>query len=99
MSSTIKYKGYIGSVEYSDEDKCFFGKIELIDDLVTFEATSVEELELNFKNCVDEYLETREQLENKELLNIVKQRSKIPLDKYISLEEMAKKHNIDLNDL
>lgn len=36
MSNIIKYKGYIGSIEYSSEDKLFFGKIELIDDLVTF---------------------------------------------------------------
>lgn len=63
MSSTIEYKDYIGSVEYSNEDKCFFGKIEMIDDLVTFEAVSVDELESNFKNCVDEYLETCKQLQ------------------------------------
>jgi len=63
MSSNIEYKDYIGSVEYSSEDKCFFGKIEMIDDLVTFEAVSVDELESNFKNCVDEYLETCKQLQ------------------------------------
>ena len=63
MSSTIEYKDYIGSVEYSNEDKCFFGKIEMIDDLVTFEATNVDELETNFKNCVDEYLATCSQLQ------------------------------------
>lgn len=58
MSNTIEYKDYIGSVEYSSEDRCFFGKIEMIDDLVTFEATSIDELENNFHTCVDEYLET-----------------------------------------
>jgi len=62
MSSTIEYKDYIGSVEYSHEDRCFFGKIEMIDDLVTFEATTVDELETNFKNCVDEYIQTCKQL-------------------------------------
>ena len=36
MSNTIEYKDYLGTVEYSNEDKCFFGKIEMIDDLVTF---------------------------------------------------------------
>ncbi|HIP28305.1 MAG TPA: toxin-antitoxin system HicB family antitoxin, partial [Sulfurovum sp.] len=25
MANTIEYKGYIGSIEYSPEDKCFFG--------------------------------------------------------------------------
>ncbi len=58
MASTIEYNGYIGSIEYSCEDKCFFGKIEMINDLVTFEANSADELEKNFQSVVDEYLET-----------------------------------------
>lgn len=58
MANTIEYNGYIGSIEYSAEDKCFFGKVEMIDDLVTFEASHAEELEINFQNAVDEYIET-----------------------------------------
>jgi predicted HicB family RNase H-like nuclease len=58
MANTIEYKGYIGSIEYSPQDKCFFGKLEMIDDLVTFEADNAQELENNFRNAVDEYLET-----------------------------------------
>ena len=38
MSNKIEYNGYIGTVEYSQEDKCFFGKLEMINDLVTFES-------------------------------------------------------------
>ena len=62
MANTIEYKGYIGSVEYSSEDKCFFGKLEMIDDLVTFEATTALELEDNFHEVVEDYLETCEAL-------------------------------------
>jgi predicted HicB family RNase H-like nuclease len=58
MANTIEYNGYIGSIEYSSEDKCFFGKLEMIDDLVTFEATSADELEENFHAVVDEYIQT-----------------------------------------
>lgn len=65
MSNTIEYKDYIGSVEYSSEDRCLFGKIELIDDLVTFEATNVDELESNFQNAVEEYVLTCKQLNKK----------------------------------
>ena len=65
MANTIEYKGYIGSIEYSSEDKCFFGKLEMIDDLVTFEATTAQELEDNFKKCVEEYVETCKQLNRK----------------------------------
>ena len=58
MANTIEYNGYIGTVEYSSEDKCFFGKLDMINDLVTFEADNAAELEENFRNAVDEYLET-----------------------------------------
>ena len=42
--NTLKYKGYIGSVGYSEPDKVFFGKIEGIDGLVNYEGESVKEL-------------------------------------------------------
>ena len=53
----IEYKEFIGSVNYSDTDECFYGKIEGINDLVTFEGSSVKELKRAFKNAVDDYLE------------------------------------------
>lgn len=62
MANTIEYNGYIGSIEYSQEDKCFYGKLEMIDDLVTFEATNTEELEKNFYNAVDGYIVTCKEL-------------------------------------
>lgn len=62
MANTIEYNGYIGSIEYSPVDKCFFGKLEMIDDLVTFEANSADELEENFHNVVDEYILTCKEL-------------------------------------
>jgi len=65
MANTIEYKGYIGSVEYSPEDKCFFGKLEMIDDLVTFEANRADELETNFQKTVDEYIQACKELKRK----------------------------------
>ena len=55
---TLKYKGYIGSLHYSKEDKTFWGKLELINSLVTFEAQNANELESAFHEAVDEYIET-----------------------------------------
>lgn len=54
--NTLKYKGYIGSVAYSEADKVFFGKIEGIDGLVNYEGESVQELTEAFKEAVDDYL-------------------------------------------
>jgi predicted HicB family RNase H-like nuclease len=46
----------IGSVNYSDKDQVFFGKIEGINGLVNFEGESVKELTEAFHEAVDDYL-------------------------------------------
>jgi predicted HicB family RNase H-like nuclease len=52
----LTYKEFIGSVNFSTDDECFFGKIEGINDLVTFEGSSVKELKKAFHQSVDDYL-------------------------------------------
>lgn len=54
--NTLTYKGYIGSVAFSEKDNVFFGKIEGIDGLVNFEGESVRELTEAFHEAVDDYL-------------------------------------------
>lgn len=54
--NTLKYKGFIGSVAFSEADGVFFGKIEGIDGLVNFEGESVAELTNGFHEAVDDYL-------------------------------------------
>ena len=44
IMNTMNYKGFIGSVAFSEEDNVFFGKIEGIDGLVNFEGDNVSEL-------------------------------------------------------
>ena len=58
MSDSMTYKGYIGTVRYSEEDEVFQGKIEAIKDLIMFEGTSVKALKKAFHEAVDDYLET-----------------------------------------
>lgn len=57
MSNILEYKGYLGSVEFSVEDTCLFGKIEFINDLILFDGKSVLEVEKAFRDAVDSYLE------------------------------------------
>ena len=53
----LKYKGYTGSVEYSEEDKCLFGKVQgMSKDSITYEGQTVEELTKDFEGAVDDYL-------------------------------------------
>ncbi|MEX2502462.1 MAG: type II toxin-antitoxin system HicB family antitoxin [Trueperaceae bacterium] len=58
MKDMMEHQGYLGSVRYSAEDHVFFGKIEYIRSLVTFEGTDVASLEQAFEEAVDDYLET-----------------------------------------
>src|SRR5574337_1204187 len=57
MRDVLTYKGFIGAVHFSAEDKVFHGKIEGIDNLVTFEGKSVDELIKAFHGEVDDYVE------------------------------------------
>ncbi|OCH66692.1 antitoxin HicB [Vibrio diabolicus] len=56
----LKYKGFYGSVSHSIEDEVIHGKIECINDLVTYEAETIAELKAAFEEAVDDYLETCE---------------------------------------
>ncbi len=55
MKDTIQYKGFIGSVHFSSHDSVFYGKIEGINDLVTFEGDSVNSLKIAFEEAVEDY--------------------------------------------
>lgn len=51
MSDLLSYKNYNGTVEYSREDNCLFGKVVGIKSLLSYEGNSVQELEQDFKKC------------------------------------------------
>jgi len=55
MKDVIKYKEHIGTVRFSAEDRVFYGKIEGINDLVTFEGQSVDDLVTAFQEAVEDY--------------------------------------------
>ena len=55
MKDTIIYKNFTGSVHFSCGESVFFGKIEGIDDLVTFEGDNTVEIMRSFEEAVDDY--------------------------------------------
>lgn len=57
MNNTIQYKGYVGSVEFSEEDGIFFGKVMGIRSLISYEGENAQELLDDFHGAVDDYLE------------------------------------------
>lgn len=53
----LEYKGFHGTVNYSNDDSIFFGKLSGINGLVTFEGTTVKQLQQSFIAAVDDYIE------------------------------------------
>ncbi|MBE0503394.1 MAG: type II toxin-antitoxin system HicB family antitoxin [Desulfuromonadales bacterium] len=58
MKDMIKHKGYFGSVHYNSDDRIFYGKIEFIRSLVSYEGQDADSLESAFHEAVDDYLAT-----------------------------------------
>ena len=65
MNNTMEYKGYVGTVEFSEEDSLFYGKVMGIRALISYEGTNAKDLVEDFHGAVDDYLAQCE-AENKE---------------------------------
>jgi len=52
----LKHKGYEGNIEWSEEDQCYYGKIQNITDLIMYEADNVFNLSGEFIKAVDDYI-------------------------------------------
>lgn len=100
MKNYLEHKGYLGTVEFSADDKCFFGKIQGISDLILFEGESVSELEHNFKESVDDYLETCKEI-GKQPNKTFKGNFNVRVDKetHKKLFLLAAKKGLNLNQL
>jgi predicted HicB family RNase H-like nuclease len=53
----FEYKGYLGSAEIDTQNNLLYGKLLFISDLISYTASSAEELKKNFELAVDDYLE------------------------------------------
>lgn len=54
---TLKYKGYTGSVDYSEQDNCLYGKVMGMGKVcITYEGQDVNTLRQDFEGAVDDYL-------------------------------------------
>ena len=56
MNNTMEYKGYVGSVEFSEADGIFFGKVMGLRALLSYEGSTAAELVADFHTAVDDYL-------------------------------------------
>lgn len=94
----MKYKGYEAVIEYDEIDRLFFGRVINTRDIISFDGTTVDELQQSFEAVIDEYLEDcqREGKEpDKAFSGQFNLRISPELHRKISIE--AKKRNISLN--
>ena len=56
MNNTMEYKGYVSSVEFSEEDNLFYGRITGIRSMISYEGSTVAELIEDFNRAVEDYL-------------------------------------------
>ena len=59
----MEYKGYIGSIEYDLEDKLHYGSLLNTDDFVNYHGDNIIELEQQYHNAVDDYIEFKKVIE------------------------------------
>lgn len=100
MKNTMEYKGYIGSVEFSEEEEMFFGKVLGIRALISYEGTSAKELIEDFHGAVDAYLELCRETEvepEKAYKGSFNIRISPELHKQIAVYAMS--HQVSLNSL
>ena len=56
MKNSMKYKGYSASITYSPEDECLVGRLLNINDMVSFDGSSVKDVKAAFEEAVDDYV-------------------------------------------
>ena len=61
----LEYKGYTGDVEFDEKGGIFHGRIQGIKDICSYEGVNIGELELDFKEAVEDYFEACESVGKK----------------------------------
>ena len=100
MENYLTHKNYFGSVEFSADDNILHGRIIGVNDLVTYEAESVEDLKNAFEDAVEDYLETCEDLgkePNKFFKGVFNVRTSRAVHRYLAI--LAEKKQMKLNEV
>ena len=56
MTEALEHRGYFGSVMFSAEDDCLWGKLLGIRDTVAYDGKDIRTIRKNFRDAVDDYL-------------------------------------------
>lgn len=56
MKDMMEYKSYYGSIHFDEEEKLFYGKVEFVKALISYEAVDAKKFRKSFEEAVDDYL-------------------------------------------
>lgn len=94
----LKYKGYTGSVVYDDEARIFHGEVVAIRAVITFQGSTVDEIEQSFKDSIDDYLDWCKKREKEpERACSGKINLRIPPDMYANVVAKAMQEGVSIN--
>lgn len=62
MANTLKYQGYIGSIEMDLDDGYLHGRVQFINDCIIYDGETIAELKQSFREAVDGYLQMCQEL-------------------------------------
>ena len=62
MINSMSYKGYTASMVVDAEDKVIVGRVQDIDDIISFHGEAVSEFEANFHAAIEDYLAASKEL-------------------------------------
>lgn len=99
--NTMHYKGYTGVVEYSEGDRCFVGEVVgLARTVIGFHGQSVAELQEDFENSIESYLDACAKIgEKPELPHETEITVAVPVAVYRRLHEKAERTGKSVSDI
>jgi predicted HicB family RNase H-like nuclease len=94
----LEYKGYLGTVEYDAEAKVFHGDIINTKDVITFQGTTVKEIEKAFQASLEDYFAwCKEEGEEPEKPYSGKFNLRLPPELHREIAIQAKKLKMSIN--
>jgi predicted HicB family RNase H-like nuclease len=94
----LKYKGYTGFVIYDDEAHIFHGELVGIRAVITFQGSTVKEIEQSFKDSVDDYLAwCKKRGKEPEKTHSGKFNLRMPPELYVKISATAAQQGMSIN--
>ncbi|MDR2805332.1 MAG: type II toxin-antitoxin system HicB family antitoxin [Dysgonamonadaceae bacterium] len=95
----LHYKGYTGSVKYSDADNCYAGKVlGMNNDLILYEGKNMDELRADFQVSIESYFESCEEMGIKPYMPVLLS-VRIPAEIHGKIVFLAEQKGVPVDDI